>query len=138
MDVGEKGKKAQDGDNLELDLVAPVRHALRHGVQPKEQVAEPQNGEHQNDAQHNHEYVCVTRSSDERRQMVGSSRVKLIHGLAPIADTSVPVPTFVSYCSTLEYERRNQRDTSNSMILVSRFRSSPHSAARSFANFGIE
>ena len=27
--LGEKGKKAQDGDNLELDLVAPMRHALR-------------------------------------------------------------------------------------------------------------
>ena len=30
----------------------------------------------------------------------------------------VPVPTFVSLCSTLAYERRNQRDISNSMILV--------------------
>ncbi len=32
--------------------------------------------------------------------------------------TSVPVPTFVSHCSTLSYERRNQRDTSKHMILV--------------------
>jgi hypothetical protein len=32
--------------------------------------------------------------------------------------TSVPVPTFVLLCSTFFYERRNQRDTSNSMILV--------------------
>ncbi|MPZ56018.1 MAG: hypothetical protein GEU91_05845 [Rhizobiales bacterium] len=31
---------------------------------------------------------------------------------------SVPVPTFVSHCSTRSYERRNQRDTSNYMILV--------------------
>src|SRR5712691_7815844 len=31
---------------------------------------------------------------------------------------SVPVPTFVSICSTHFYERRNQRDTSNSLILV--------------------
>jgi len=31
---------------------------------------------------------------------------------------SVPVPTFVSFCSTHFYERRNQRDTSNSMSLV--------------------
>jgi len=31
---------------------------------------------------------------------------------------SVPVPTFVSLCSTRSYERRNQRDTSNYMILV--------------------
>ena len=32
--------------------------------------------------------------------------------------SSVPVPTFVSLCSTRSYERRNQRDTSNHMILV--------------------
>src|SRR3974377_2027174 len=29
---------------------------------------------------------------------------------------SVPVPTFVSLCSTLLYKRRNQRDTSNYMV----------------------
>src|ERR1700716_1823437 len=33
-------------------------------------------------------------------------------------DSSVPVPMFVSLCSTRSYERRNQRDTSNYMILV--------------------
>src|SRR5262245_30911801 len=40
--------------------------------------------------------------------------------LQPVENSaaSVPVPTFVSPCSTLVYERRNQRDTSNSMILV--------------------
>ena len=31
---------------------------------------------------------------------------------------SVPVPTFVSLCSTRSYERRNQRDTSNYVIPV--------------------
>src|SRR4029077_12599016 len=31
---------------------------------------------------------------------------------------SVPVPTFVSLCSTRAYERRNQRDTSNYVIPV--------------------
>ena len=31
---------------------------------------------------------------------------------------SVPVPTLVSHCSAFAYKRRNQRDTSNSMILV--------------------
>src|SRR6266436_5126840 len=39
-----------------------------------------------------------------------------LHAIVPI--TSVPVPTFVSLCSTLANERRNQRDTSNSMTLV--------------------
>ena len=34
--------------------------------------------------------------------------------------TSVPVPTFVSICSTRSYERRNQRDTSNCMIRMTR------------------
>jgi hypothetical protein len=85
MDVGEEGKKAQDGDNLELDLVASMRHALRHGVQPKEQAAEQQNAEHENYAQYNHEHVCSTGSGDERRHMLGSSRVKrLIHTASPI------------------------------------------------------
>jgi hypothetical protein len=85
MDVGEKGKKAQDGDNLELDLVAPMRHALRHGVQPKEQVAEQQNCEHENYAQYDHEHVCFTRSGDERWQMVGSSGVKRFsHAVLPV------------------------------------------------------
>jgi uncharacterized protein GlcG (DUF336 family) len=32
--------------------------------------------------------------------------------------TSVPVPTFVSLCSTHSYERRNQRDTGNDVIPV--------------------
>src|SRR5262249_20625712 len=36
----------------------------------------------------------------------------------PRPRASVPVPTFVSSLGTHVYERRNQRDTSNSMILV--------------------
>src|SRR5712692_10153018 len=39
-------------------------------------------------------------------------------GGAPARAASVPVPTFVSLCSTRSYERRNQRDTSNHRILV--------------------
>jgi hypothetical protein len=35
--------------------------------------------------------------------------------LQPCA-ASVPVPTFVTLCSTRSYERRNERDTSNHMI----------------------
>ena len=35
-----------------------------------------------------------------------------------IGTLSVPIPTFVSFCSTLVYKRRNQRDTSNYLILV--------------------
>jgi hypothetical protein len=85
--VGEEGNKAQDGDDLELDLVAPMRHALRQTVQPEEQVPEEHNCEHKNYAQYNHEYVCFTRSGDERRQMVGSRWVKLVQTLPPIADT---------------------------------------------------
>src|SRR5215208_3047838 len=84
MNVSEERKKAEDSDNLELNLMAPVRQALRHGVQPKEQAAEQQNGEHQNDAQYNHEHVRITRSGDERRQMLGGSRVKLVHSVAPV------------------------------------------------------
>src|SRR5437764_8843092 len=40
--------------------------------------------------------------------------VSLIRFLCP----SVPVPTLVSLCSTRFYKRRNQRDTSNSMMRV--------------------
>ena len=42
----------------------------------------------------------------------------LDHDLEAKLSASVPVPTFVSLCSTRSYERRNQRDTSNYMILV--------------------
>jgi len=79
VDVGEERKKAEDGDDLELQLVASMGHALRHGVQPKEYAAEHQNGEQQNYPRYYHEHVCFTGRGDVRRQMVGSSRMKLIH-----------------------------------------------------------
>ena len=64
-----------------------VRHALGQSVQPKEQDAEPQNGEHQDDGHHDHQHVRFTGSGDERRQMVGSSRVKRrSHTVPPIED----------------------------------------------------
>jgi hypothetical protein len=44
VDVGEEGKKAQYGDNLKLELVRPVRHALRQRVQTQKHQTERQNG----------------------------------------------------------------------------------------------
>jgi hypothetical protein len=36
----------------------------------------------------------------------------------PLSSGSVPVRTLVSLCSTQFYKRRNQRDTSHSLVLV--------------------
>src|SRR5262245_12859908 len=51
---------------------------------------------------------------------------------------SVPIPKFAGICRTLGCELRNQRDTTSIMLLVSRFGSSLHFAARSRANFRIK
>src|SRR5262249_12561815 len=57
------------------------------------------------------------------RLRVGAPQMDVVigevgHRVPPGRSASVPVPTFVSSCRTDVYERRNQRDTSTSMILV--------------------
>ena len=49
MHVREQGKQAQHGDDLELQLVALVRHALGKGVQAQETDTDRQNGDDQED-----------------------------------------------------------------------------------------
>src|SRR5215510_16237277 len=109
MHMREEGNETQDGDNLELQLVGSMRHALWQGMQPKEQNAEHQDGEPQDDGHDDHEPVCVTCGGDERRQMMGGSGVKRLghtvppdadlvsepkpHALEPHADLSRAIPT---------------------------------------------
>jgi hypothetical protein len=55
-------------------------------VQSKEQQAESQNCERQDDGRHDHEDVGLTRRRNERRQMMGSSRMELSHDALPAED----------------------------------------------------
>src|SRR5262249_35014631 len=59
-------------------------------------------------------------------------------GRAGREGASVPIPEVAGLCRTLGCELRNQRDTTSIMLLVSRFGSSLHFAARSRANFRIK
>src|SRR5262249_20124290 len=73
---------------------------------------------------------CSIRATQPRRSRHGSpsrrADTRLRERLASASighppwfrTASVPLPTFVSLCSPHFYERRKQRDTSNSMILV--------------------
>src|SRR5262245_42189029 len=47
MHMCEQGNETQDSNNLELQLVGSMRHALGQGMQPKEHNAEHQDGERQ-------------------------------------------------------------------------------------------
>src|SRR5262245_25800956 len=90
MHMREEGNETQDGDNLELQLVGSMRHALWQRMQPKKQNAEHQDGESQDDSHDDHEHVCLTGGSDERRQMMGGSGVKRLgHTVPPDADPRV-------------------------------------------------
>src|SRR5262245_60673545 len=91
MHMREEGNETQDGDNLELQLVGSMRHALWQGMQPKEQNAEHQDGEPQDDGHDDHEHVRLTRGGDERRQMMGGSGVKRLgHTVSPDAFVQAP------------------------------------------------
>ena len=50
MHVREEGQQAQHRDDLELELLRLVRHALGQGVQPQKQEADRQHGETRNTA----------------------------------------------------------------------------------------
>jgi hypothetical protein len=90
MDVGKESKKAQNGDYFELHFVGSMRDALGQSVQPKEHDAEHQNGGDENCGHYHHENVCFARARDERRQMMGSSRVKRgTHNAPPIEDAGL-------------------------------------------------
>jgi hypothetical protein len=76
VDVGEEGQQAEHGNDLELDLLGFVRHALRQGVQAQEHKSDGQNGEDQNHGHRRHEDVRVLRAGNERRQMLGRGGVE--------------------------------------------------------------
>ena len=68
----EEGQQAQHGNDLELDLVGLVRHALGQGMQAEKQEADRQHGEDQNTAITTMT-TSVRRGSNERRQIMGGS-----------------------------------------------------------------
>src|SRR5262249_53549583 len=90
--VREQGNEAQHGDDLELQLVAPVRDALGQGVQSEEQDTDAQNGAEENHGHDHHEHVGLAGGGDERRQMVGCYRVNggVSHTAPPVEDTRPP------------------------------------------------
>jgi hypothetical protein len=68
--VGEEGEQAQYGDDLELQFVGLVRHALGQGVQPQEQEADRQHGDHQKHRHDHHEDIGLAGRGDERWQVM--------------------------------------------------------------------
>ena len=76
MDVGKERQQAENGDDLELQLLRFVRHALGQRVQPQIDVADRQNGSDQDDANDHHQDVRVTRRGDKRGQMMRRVRMK--------------------------------------------------------------
>lgn len=75
--VREEREQAEDGDDLELDLMPFMRHALRQRVQAQEQNAEPEDTQDKQDRHRDHEGVGLTRRGDEHRQMLGRGGMRL-------------------------------------------------------------
>ena len=73
--VREQGYKPQHRDDLELQLVRLVRHALRQRVQAQEQVADRQHGDDQDDGHDRHQDVAFTGCLDERGHVVDRGRM---------------------------------------------------------------
>ena len=67
--VREQGYKSQHRDDLELQLVRPVRHPFRQRVQAQEQVADREHGDNQENGHHRHQDVGPARVRDEGRQV---------------------------------------------------------------------
>jgi hypothetical protein len=53
-----------------------VRHSLRQGMQMQVKIADCQNGANEKNADGDHQYVGVTGSGDETRQMMGGDGMK--------------------------------------------------------------
>jgi hypothetical protein len=77
MHVGEKRNQAEDGDDLELQLLRFVRHALGQAVQFPVQGAHPQEGRHKEKAHHHHQGVRPVGTGNEKRQMMGGCQMHL-------------------------------------------------------------
>jgi len=87
----EQSDEAEDSDDFELYFVRPVSYPFRQRMEPEKEDAESEDGKQQNYAHHDHEDVCLTRSRDEGRQMVGSSFVNGIgHTVPALAHMNLP------------------------------------------------
>ena len=116
---------------LRLGLEHPVRARIADGEQVADRDMEPNPIVPPAGLEQQHAAICVGgepvgqhaaggAGADDDVVVLAFQRCWLGHDRAPgrFHGTRVPVPTFVCLCSTHSYERRNQRETSNSMILV--------------------
>ena len=69
--VGEEGKQAQHGDDLELQLVPAMGHALGQGVDAQEQQAEGDDGDKQENAGAQEHGIGPVRTWQEEGQVMG-------------------------------------------------------------------
>lgn len=75
--VREEREQAEDGNDLELDLMPLVRHALRQRVQAQEQNAKSEDTQDKQDRHRDHKGIGLARRGDEHRQMLGRGGVQL-------------------------------------------------------------
>jgi len=68
--------RPSDCHDLELQLLRLVRHSLGQSVQMQIEIAHRQNGADQNDADHHHQGIGVTRRGDEAWQIMGGAWMK--------------------------------------------------------------
>jgi hypothetical protein len=63
-------QQAEHSHDLELQLLRLVRHSLRQRVQMQIEIADPEDGGNQYDADNDHQDIGVAGRGDEGRQMV--------------------------------------------------------------------
>ena len=56
-----------------------MRHSLRQGMEMQVKIANSDNGDDQNNANHDHQDVGFTRRGDKAWQMMGGGWMKLVH-----------------------------------------------------------
>lgn len=71
-------QQPEDGDDLELQFLRFVGHPLGERVQLQIEIADPENGDDQEDAHYDHQDVRFAGRRDEGGQMMRSQWMKLI------------------------------------------------------------
>jgi hypothetical protein len=82
MQMGEKRNQSKNGNDLELQFVGPVRHALGQAVQLQVQIAYPKDHHHNKDAHYHYQDVRPVSAGNEKRQMMRGDWVHLISQLS--------------------------------------------------------
>src|SRR5580704_1736276 len=92
MHMREQRDQAQDGDDLELQLLRPMRHPLGQRVEAEEQKTKSQDGKRQDDGHDDHKDIGLARRGDERRQMMRRGRVKWLSHTETLSSRSTSPP----------------------------------------------